>query len=98
MPSSVRIRAGGRPSIPAHRDACRARTAARHGSAFVTVVDAGAVAGGRVLRLEVPAPVEQVLEAHDLARREQAHAVAEVELGREVLAYGERRAAERGVV
>ncbi len=63
-----------------------------------TVIDAGAIAGGRVFRLEVPAPVEQVFQGDHFAGREQADAVTQVQFWRKVFPDGERGAAERGVV
>src|SRR4029079_9730503 len=54
--------------------------------------------GRRVLRLEVPALVEEILEAHDLARREESDAVAELTLRRQIFAHRECRSAERARV
>src|SRR5690242_13626191 len=56
---------------------------------FEPVVEAGAAEFGGALRLEVPAVAESVAQGDHLAGLEQAHAVAEVEPRREVLAHGE---------
>src|SRR5664279_4767968 len=63
-----------------------------------SIIDAGAIPRRRVLRFEIPALVEKILEAHDFAGREEPDAVAEVKLRRKIFADGECGAADGRIV
>src|SRR5690625_1949819 len=67
-------------------------------SSLDPVIEAGAAEFRRLFGFEIPAAGKDVAQGDDLAGVEQAHAVAQVQLGREVFADGEGRGAQRGAV